>query len=268
MTRSTHQPIVRMLVLGLAVTVATPVAAQEAAAVTDPECPVTHQDLTEALRQSAAPAAGPSNGGLGNNEWAAVVDRTGTVCAITYSGETVRDQWLGSRAIAVEKAFTANAFSLPNFALSTANLYAGAQPGGYLYGIITTNPVREELLYLGDVETWGTPSDPLVGEIAGGTVVFAGGLPLYDGGELVGGLGASGDTSCADHNIAWRVRNMLDLGDVPAGVSPSGADQIIYDIGPSGSSASGYGHPMCGRNAPDVAEEIGAGFVPEWNETD
>src|SRR2546421_3164516 len=29
--------------------------------------------------------------------------------------------------------------------------------------------------------------------------------------SVVGGLGVSGDTSCADHHIAWRVRNNLGL---------------------------------------------------------
>ena len=41
--------------------------------------------------------------------------------------------------------------------------------------------------------------------------VFGGGLALYDAaGTLVGGLGVSGDSSCADHNIAWRTRNTLE----------------------------------------------------------
>ena len=41
---------------------------------------------------------------------------------------------------------------------------------------------------------------------------FGGGLALYATGKVIrGGLGVSGDTSCADHFIAWRVRHILGL---------------------------------------------------------
>ena len=41
---------------------------------------------------------------------------------------------------------------------------------------------------------------------------FGGGLALYTTGKkLIGGLGVGGDTSCSDHYIAWRVRNLLGL---------------------------------------------------------
>src|SRR2546422_9541361 len=52
----------------------------------------------------------------------------------------------------------------------------------------------------------------MVGHKIGGVNVFGGGLGLYaHGHQLVGGVGVSGDTSCADHNIALRVRNLLGL---------------------------------------------------------
>jgi hypothetical protein len=46
--------------------------------------------------------------------------------------------------------------------------------------------------------------------------------------------GVSGDSSCADHNIAWRTRHALGLEHVPDGVSgdASGAGNIVYDITP------------------------------------
>lgn len=68
-----------------------------------------------------------------------MVTRDGTVCAVAFSGAKADDQWLGSRAIAAEKANTANALSLQKFALSTANLYAGAQPAGPLFCLQTTD---------------------------------------------------------------------------------------------------------------------------------
>ena len=54
--------------------------------------------------------------------WATVVDRDGVVCAVAFTGDDRGDQWPGSRVISAQKANTANAFSLPGLALSTANL--------------------------------------------------------------------------------------------------------------------------------------------------
>jgi uncharacterized protein GlcG (DUF336 family) len=221
--------------------------------------------LTTTLKQSVKPSGGPSNGGLDNNEWAAVVDTTGVICAIAFSGNSINDQWLGSRAISAEKATTANALSLNTFALSTANLYGGAEPGGTLFGIVETNPVNTALLYSGDPSSYGTATDPFIGHVLGGVVVFGGGLALYDGTKKVGALGVSGDSSCADHNVAWRMRQALQLDKVPAGVSPNHNDQILYDLLPDKSSASGYGHPKCAGSEADIAVQIGAGVVPLWN---
>src|ERR1700742_1478037 len=91
---------------------------------------VSHRQLRDALMANVKAAGGPSNGGLDNHMWAAAVDRMGVVKAVCYCGSALGDQWPGSRVIAISKANTANALSLPKFALSTANLYAGAQPGG------------------------------------------------------------------------------------------------------------------------------------------
>jgi uncharacterized protein GlcG (DUF336 family) len=222
-------------------------------------CPVDHDHLADTLRKSVKPAGGPSNGGLDNNEWATVVNRQGIVCAVAFSGDKVDDQWLGSRAIAAEKANTANAFSLKNMAMATANLYAGAQPGGILFGAGLSNPPSPEVLYAGKPEDFGTAHDPMIGKPVGGVIVFGGGLGLYDGSGIAGALGASGDSSCADHNVAWRVRHLLGLDHVPAGVSPNMKDAIIYDIGPDGKSQSGFGHPKCSGKEDQIAVDLGAG---------
>jgi hypothetical protein len=227
-------------------------------------CPVTHDQLTQALRASVKATGGPGNGGFDNNEWAAVVARDGTICVVTFSGATAHDQWLGSRAIAAEKANTANAMSLKRFAMSSANLYAGTQPAGFLFGLQATNPVAPDVLYGGDAGQFGTASDPMIGKHLGGVVAFGGGLALYNGSDIVGGLGVSGDSSCADHNVAWRVRHALGLDRVPAGPSPDNNDAIIYDLQPDKTSASGYGHARCKGTEPEIAEQIHAGVVPAW----
>jgi uncharacterized protein GlcG (DUF336 family) len=192
-----------------------------------------------------------ANTGLGNQEWAVVVNRDGIVCAVTFSGPDRGAQWPGSRIIAAEKANTANALSLDNFALSTANLYAAAQPGQSLYGLATSAPPNPVAVFGGSPEQIGQPNDAMVGKAIGGIIVFGGGLPLYDQhGKIVGGLGVSGDTACADHIVAWKVRDKVGLNHVPMGVAPDQNDNMILDIGANGQSASGFGHPSCKGGKP------------------
>lgn len=220
----------------------------------------THSDLTDALKSSVKPSGGPTNGGFDLNMWATAVNRAGEVCAVTRTGEGPGDQWPGSRVISAQKANTANAFSLPGLALSTANLWAATQPGGSLFGLQFSNPVDTAVAYAGNMEDFGTADDPMMGEPIGGVNVFGGGVPVYDdNGALLGAIGVSGDSSCADHNIAWRLRDALGLANVPGGVHPDGNDGIIYDIKGNDKSASGFGHPTCGNSEDTVAEEIGAG---------
>ncbi len=86
--------------------------------------------------------------------------------------------------------------------------------------------------------------------------VFGGGLAAYDkDGSLLGALGVSGDTSCADHNIAWKLRHALNLDSVPGGVSATKDDNIINDI-KDGASAGGFGHPSCSDDAAKIAAEL------------
>ena len=201
--------------------------------------------------QSVVKEGASKNGGLGNQEWAAVVNRDGIVCAIIFSGTTRSDEWPGSRVISASKASTANALSNRDYALSTANIYAASQPGQSLYSLATSAPPNP-LAVFGDPSTFGTPNDPMVGKAIGGVIVFGGGLPLYSSdGKIVGGLGLSGDTSCTDHIIAWKVRHALNLDAVPMGPSPDHNDNMILDFH-NGSSASGFGHPSCkGGTVPD-----------------
>lgn len=211
--------------------------------------------------QSVVKEGASKNGGMGNQEWAAIVNRDGIVCAIVFSGTTRADQWPGSRMIAAEKANTANALSGRDYALSTANIYAASQPGQSLYSLATSAPPNPAAAF-GNPTTFGTPNDPMIGKAAGGVIVFAGGLPLYEkSGTLVGGLGLSGDTSCTDHVIAWKVRHQLELDAVPMGPSPDHNDNMILDFH-NGVSESGFGHPSCkgGTQADNIIENLSKEF--------
>lgn len=204
-------------------------------------------------------AQGEDNGGFAFHMWGTVVNRDGVVCAVASTGENRGDQWPGSRIISAQKANTANAFSLPGFALSTGNLFSAVQPGGSLFGLQESNPVNIIAAYGGNPDLIGTHDDPMVGKRIGGVNVFGGGLALYTSeGTLVGAIGVSGDSSCADHNIAWRTRDTLGLDNVPAGVGSPG-DNIVYDttVDPATghtATAGGWGHPACTTDATAVAE--------------
>jgi len=220
-----------------------------------------------ALQSALAAATATEASGLNNQMWATIVDRDGIVCAVAFSGVNRGAQWPGSRVISAQKANTANSFSLdassssggsgqPNgLSLSTANLYSAVQPGGSLFGLQASNPVDTAVAYKGPSSQYGTVDDPMVGWKIGGVNVFGGGLALYGPGKkIIGAVGVSGDTSCADHNISWRVRNNLKLDHLSGvgGVSgdPARPDNIIFDIAPNlsggtGISAGGFGHPTC-----------------------
>jgi hypothetical protein len=74
----------------------------------------------------------------------------------------------------------------------------------------------------------------MVGRRVGGTITFGGGLALYNGTSPIGGVGLSGDTACADHSTAWRLRALL-------GLEPSaGNDRITLDAS---------AHPHCPNDA-------------------
>ena len=79
--------------------------------------------------------------------------------------------WLGSVDIAQGKAYTARAFNM-----STKELAPLCQPGQPLFGIHASN--------------------------GGRLIVFAGGIPLEQDGEVVGAIGVSGGAVEQDHVVA------------------------------------------------------------------
>ena len=183
---------------------------------------------------AAAPGTGGDAGGLfhGARMWGAVVNRDGELCASATSTANPTQVWPGSQAIAKAKAYTGNAFSLDSLALSTALLYTFTQPGHSLWSLGQSN--------LFDPRFLAPPAGQGSGnQITGGLIFFGGGVPLYNAsGKIVGGLGISGDTSCTDHEIAKRVRDL-------AGLNPPGGpliDDITYS---TVDGASAFTHPLC-----------------------
>lgn len=201
----------------------------------------------------SAPAVGGTVGGLFNGErmWGAVVSRAGEICAYATSTGDRTQVWPGSQAIAKSKAYTANAFSLDSLALSTARLYTFTQPGHSLWSLGQSNLFDASQLQ----PPSGSRSD--IGRLAGGLIFFGGGVPLYDDeGRIIGGLGISGDTSCADHEVAKRVRTLADLNP-PGGAS---VDDIVYSL-PDPPSV--FAHPKCVntyRNGAFIGQETPASY--------
>jgi uncharacterized protein GlcG (DUF336 family) len=189
-------------------------------------------------------------GGLfqGQYMWGAVVNRDGELCSYTTSTTDPSLVWPGSQAIAKAKAFTANAFSNDSTPLSTARLYTLTQPGHSLWSLGLSNLFDSSFLAPNGGQGGGT------NQIVGGMIFFGGGVPLYNNGKVIGGLGVSGDTSCTDHEIAKRVRNQ-------AGLNPPGgmlADDITYTV-PDGASV--FTHPKCvntWRNGVSLGTELPA----------
>src|SRR3954447_8871179 len=87
----------------------------------------------------------------------AVVDAGGNLLAF----ERMENAWLGSIDIAINKAFTSRAFDI-----ATKDLAKLSQSGDEFFGIHVSNHGR--------------------------IMIFAGGVPLKQGGKVVGGIGVSG----------------------------------------------------------------------------
>ena len=110
----------------------------------------------------------------------AVVDRGGHLIACTR-----RDgAQIGAVPLAVDKAFTAVAFGAPS------SRWAGASAPG--------------------ATDWG-----LAGSLGGRVQVMPGGVPLFSGGQLVGGLGISGAAGLIDEECAFETVAAVGLRTSP-----------------------------------------------------
>ena len=198
--------------------------------------------------------------------WASVVNRDGVVCAVAFTGGNRGDQWPGSRVISAQKANTANAFSLPGLALSTANLYSAVQPGGSLFGLQESNPVNTDVAYGGNPAHYGQAerSDGRRPHRRRQRVRRRARALQRAAARWSARIGVSGDSSCADHNIAWRdaqhaePRLRARRRERRCRRAP---DNIVYDITPQagqmpGVSAGGWGHPACSAAATAIAAAL------------
>ncbi|MBB6405101.1 heme-binding protein [Arthrobacter sp. AZCC_0090] len=97
----------------------------------------------------------------------AVVDAGGNL----ISHVRMDGAWIGSIDISIKKAFTSRAFDI-----QTKDLGDNSQPGGQFYGIHASN--------------------------GGKIMIFAGGIPLTRGDEVIGAIGVSGGSGEQDHAVA------------------------------------------------------------------
>jgi uncharacterized protein GlcG (DUF336 family) len=142
--------------------------------------------------------------GLAMQCWIAVVDARGDVLGAFRFGE---DATLFSYDVAVQKARTALFFSSEKAAFSTRGVGLFAQ-GFYPAG--QQQRGRGPLFQLQDGITvgllggvFGAPVAPAeLAKIRNGITIFPGGVPLYRGGELIGGVGVSGDGVDQDDIVA------------------------------------------------------------------
>ena len=97
----------------------------------------------------------------------AVVDAGGNLVAHVR----MDNAWIGSIDISINKAFTSRAFDI-----STKDLAGHSQSGNQFFGIHVSNHGR--------------------------IMIFAGGIPLKEGGKVVGAIGVSGGSGEQDHAVA------------------------------------------------------------------
>ena len=166
--------------------------------------------------------------GLNFDMWATIVDRDGVVCAVAFSGADRGSQWAGQPRDLSSEGRRRQRLWPRRSALSTANLYSAVQPGGSLFGLQESDPVRGPPLRTRVLRrSYGTPkrSDGRREDRRRERVRRRPGSlqPPNNAARVVGAVGVSGDTSCADHRIAWRVRKNLHL-DILLGVGGVSGD--------------------------------------------
>ncbi len=125
------------------------------------------QELTLEQARQVIAAAEKKATEIGQPMNVAVVDEGGNLLAFAR----MAGAWLGSIDIAMNKAFTSRAFDI-----ATSDLGDNSQPGQQFFGIHASN--------------------------GGRVMIFAGGIPLKQGGRVVGAIGVSGGSGKQDQQVA------------------------------------------------------------------
>lgn len=219
-----------------------------------------HSELRRALKSVVGAEI---NGGAGLNFWGVVVDRDGIVRTVAFSGRNRSSQLPIGRVVTAAKASTVNALSLNNFVISNPQLSGATQRNGLFQDLPDAYPISD-VVYRGPTRLFGTRKDPMIGRITGGATALGGGLALFnDDGEIIGAMAIGGEVHpCADHNAVWMMRDALELDNLPTGIgfSPTGDDNIIYDLDENGVSASGFGTVECSPEATAISESLPVNF--------
>ena len=180
-----------------------------------------------------------ANGGIfkPNRMWAAIVDRQGVLCSIHSSAEFApsTDVWPGSRAIAIAKAGTANDFS--NNGLAPLHREP-LRP--HTARRITLRPETTPIHSSRRIST-SRNMHPATHPVASSPSAAA--SPCTAAARSSARSAVSGDSSCADHAIAFRMRLLAGYNTLPGGVAPDNTDNIIYAA--NGTPPTGFEQPHC-----------------------
>ena len=196
---------------------------------------VCSQSVVKKIQKQLLPVTQLSdqNGGIfkPNRMWSAVVDRDGRLCSIIRHRRNQRRCLAGKSSRSRSPRPKPQTISAtPRSPCRQRTSTAPTQPGGSLYGLNNSNPFNPVFRrYRAFRRSARFPA---------AIITFGGGVALYSGGQVIGGLGVSGDSSCADHAIAYRMRAAAGFGSVPAGVAPGNTDNIIY--APAGDAADRF----------------------------
>jgi uncharacterized protein GlcG (DUF336 family) len=136
--------------------------------------------------------------GLPMQCWITVVDSHGTLLG---AFRFTKDATLFSYDVAVQKARTASLFSDDSAAFTSRAVGLFSQA---FYPAGQQGAGRAPLFQLQDGITVGLLGGSFPGDkrIANGITIFPGGVPIYKGGDLVGGVGVSGDGVDQDDIVA------------------------------------------------------------------
>jgi hypothetical protein len=198
---------------------------------------------------------------MGNQEWAAVVNRDGIVRAVAFSGNTRADEWPGSRIIA-EKANTANGLSGRDYGVSTANVYGASQPDQSLYSLATSAPPKPAEVFGTNPAALGTVNDPWwasgSAESSSSPADSRSTRPTVNSSAV---FDLSVTTPAPITSSRGRFRAELELDAVPMGPSPAHNDNMILDF-QNGSSPSGFDHPSCrgGMQSDTIIRDLSKNF--------